>query len=725
MALSCAGLAADGLGPGLELSIAGECELPPFPGIEPGALAGNYLYVSGDGLTVVDVSSPKNPQVVGHLDGPGAFGQPVVAGSLVFQIMQGRLRAIDVSNPATPHEIGAVSNVAGYYLKTMDHYAVVTGRGLYIIDIADPHRLEVTGQMPDINVPIPLAGRYGYLAKTNGIGVLDFTDPANPHLSTIVSVPPGTFSFLGQRDNWLYLRHGAANNDNNNNATELLLYNTRSPDRPVLEGTIGLSGETPLPGSQLLPVKDRFITGTGNLVSIHSASEPAGIHRLGTYSFAPASKTTLTAVLAASERYAYLETMQGFGSDMRIVMRVLDIGTPASYFPVNKFNSARVVGLSHDTALLSAWGDFDYDRTNNYFYTFDAVPPLPSVDLRNPLSEVTAPTNKPTYSDYAIRGLTPAGDRAVATFSSDTFAVYDLPEGGKPRIVSSFPIGKYGVTLLGNASALSADATTAYVGDTGNGVVWRIDISDPLHPRIINSSADMTNGPCQALTLKGRWLYTLSGKSLKTLEVSDPEGMVLRHTLDLGTAPQRVIANDTHLFVIGFPLDGFSIFSLSDPSNPKLVSSYSDGIYRTTGLVVGKYLYAGRFQYGLDVFDVSDAAAAVRVGGNSTFPATEIFTDGKIVVTSGMTFPSYRTGDSYVFPLFEDSPAYTPLAQRFSGGWFQFDLRGIPGTNARIQRANALENWTDWKQVKFGTGDVSVADEEITGSQQFYRVVAP
>jgi hypothetical protein len=91
------------------------------------ALSGNYAYVADylAGLQVIDVSNPANPQRVGGYNSSGGAVNVAVSGAYVYvadtvasdasgKIYVGDgLLVIDVSNPANPQRVGGY-NISGY-----------------------------------------------------------------------------------------------------------------------------------------------------------------------------------------------------------------------------------------------------------------------------------------------------------------------------------------------------------------------------------------------------------------------------------------------------------------------------------------------------------------------------------------------------------------------------------------------------------------------------------
>ncbi len=87
------------------------------------AVSGNYAYMAGgsDGLRIIDVSNPSSPKEVGFYDTGGFTRGVAVSGNYAYVAdNEDGLRIIDVSNPANPNEVGYY-NTGGYAGQT-HHY---------------------------------------------------------------------------------------------------------------------------------------------------------------------------------------------------------------------------------------------------------------------------------------------------------------------------------------------------------------------------------------------------------------------------------------------------------------------------------------------------------------------------------------------------------------------------------------------------------------------------
>jgi hypothetical protein len=228
--------------PGSPIAISARTILP--AGSADFAIAGGYAYITGGeagGLQVVDLSDPMALTVVGRYGGPGLAAQvftadghvyvanregafwivdvsdpakPSVAGSYAppfegdthgpgIAVADGyayvglgdTVRVLDVSDPATPAEIGVasvtVSAIHGLAVHG-DHLYVageVTGSrcrpdgGFRVLDVSDPAGVREFGGL-DVDfgalADVVVEGDYAYVAGWTGLLIVDVSDPAEP-----------------------------------------------------------------------------------------------------------------------------------------------------------------------------------------------------------------------------------------------------------------------------------------------------------------------------------------------------------------------------------------------------------------------------------------------------------------------------------------------------------------------------------------------------------------
>ena len=118
------------------------------------AVSGQYAYVTasyGNRLTIIDISDPLHPAIVGSLYSSSQLPVPVdvaVAGGYAYVanelVSNGRVAVVDVRNPASPQFVGSVAGPAlngAYRIRIRNNFAYVAATyspSMSVIDISDP-----------------------------------------------------------------------------------------------------------------------------------------------------------------------------------------------------------------------------------------------------------------------------------------------------------------------------------------------------------------------------------------------------------------------------------------------------------------------------------------------------------------------------------------------------------------------------------------------------------
>ncbi|MCP4589472.1 MAG: hypothetical protein GY842_01880, partial [bacterium] len=153
------------------------------------AASNGYTYVSAaeGGLRAVDVSTPAAPVEVGFCSAPDAGFHVAVAGRYAYVAAgDAGLWVIDVSNPAAPFELASYDTPGhAWDVATAGDYAYVADRagGLLAVDVSDPSAPVGLGSYdaPGAVNGVALANGYAYVADwVGGLRVVDVSDPADP-----------------------------------------------------------------------------------------------------------------------------------------------------------------------------------------------------------------------------------------------------------------------------------------------------------------------------------------------------------------------------------------------------------------------------------------------------------------------------------------------------------------------------------------------------------------
>jgi len=164
------------------------------------AVSGTYAYLAEGtsylgtlrGLQVIEISDPESPQIVGSVDTPGFPQAVAVSGSYAYVADFFSLQVIDITDPRHPQIVGSVDTpghtlnvaVSGTYAFVADDGGY-DGRGsLQVIEISDPRNPRIVGSMvtPGHAGAVGVAGSYAYLAESDGLHVVDITNPERPAL---------------------------------------------------------------------------------------------------------------------------------------------------------------------------------------------------------------------------------------------------------------------------------------------------------------------------------------------------------------------------------------------------------------------------------------------------------------------------------------------------------------------------------------------------------------
>jgi hypothetical protein len=203
------------------------------------AISGNYAYLASyiSGLLqIVDISDPINPTFKGSYDMPSHTTIGIaISGNYAYVVNENLgLQIIDVSDPTNPKFKGSYNTPNGVRVVTISgNYAYVIGSDLdlQIIDITDPENLTFKGSCdtPDSAGMIAISGNYAYVADGylgSGLQVIDISDPSNPIFKGAYDTP-GRGGGIAISGNYAYVAdHGAG--------LQIIALN---PNKLILSGT--------------------------------------------------------------------------------------------------------------------------------------------------------------------------------------------------------------------------------------------------------------------------------------------------------------------------------------------------------------------------------------------------------------------------------------------------------------------------------------------------------
>jgi hypothetical protein len=157
------------------------------------AVSGN-AYVVGNGmLQVIDVSNPSIPFVTGNI---GVDGSSIaVSGNYAYVVGNGMLQVIDVSNPSAPFEAVNIS-VSGSSVAVSDNYAYIVGSGMQIIDISNPSAPFEASYIGVSGSSVAVSNNYAYVVGS-GMQIIDVSNPSAPFEVGSISVAGNSVAASG------------------------------------------------------------------------------------------------------------------------------------------------------------------------------------------------------------------------------------------------------------------------------------------------------------------------------------------------------------------------------------------------------------------------------------------------------------------------------------------------------------------------------------------------
>lgn len=184
---------AGGLGTGLSIVDLSDPDRPQLVGWWAGvvdltgvAVVGNRALLTDrrEGLLVVDISDLAAPVELGRLPVSGGVTSVVASGSLAFVATDRRVLVVDVSDPTHPRELSRIETDSGSLIPfgtvviSGSTLVVSTGSGILFVDIADPAAPRVVSRFGDRSMGLRAATPEGLVfSGWDSLALLDIGDP--------------------------------------------------------------------------------------------------------------------------------------------------------------------------------------------------------------------------------------------------------------------------------------------------------------------------------------------------------------------------------------------------------------------------------------------------------------------------------------------------------------------------------------------------------------------
>ena len=444
---------------------------------------GQYAYVAGNGLLVVDISQPESPQIVGSV----GVGDPrclALSGQYAFVTNWGSgLAVVDIGNPQAPVVVGAVDTGYCWGVSAAGGIACVANGNLAIVDVSDPKHCQIIGALetPGFALTVTISGSYALAFDENdhGGGALLVVDISTPQAPWIVS----SLDF----DGWArgivvggehaYITSGG-----------LAVVDIADPGHPVVVGrAFGGHAVVVALADEYAYVADG--NGSIHVIDATSPESPPTVGSVATEYFPIGVAVADDHAYVAEARFAWPHSGQ---------LEIFDVADPAH---PQLTGSVSMPEWAFDVAVE---GDYAYVVGEHFLQVVDVTDP----------------------QQPAVIGSEPMGASAIALSGSYALlnahpglCVVDVSDPYDPSPVAE-------LSTAGGVHDLVVVGRLAYLAEEEVGLQI-VDISDPTVPRIIATATDPDGGPlgnASSVTVEGDRAYLTDFDSrLLMIDITDQE----------------------------------------------------------------------------------------------------------------------------------------------------------------------------------------------------------
>lgn len=561
----------------------------------------NNMIYYGDGaiFCITDFSNPTNPRQLGKLIMPSVVINISVNSHYAFVGCRGGgLYVVDISESNNPEIISFIPSLSGVAASAINGeylYLACGEEGLGIFDISSIESPELVGFLSSEGraTDIAINGQYAYLADGSaGLKVIDISSPSSPRQVGSVDVYAGRVAVNGQYAYLASLGH-------------LRIIDVTVASSPWEVGdfnTLGSITDVQVDDSHAYLAKDR---NSLDIIDITDVSSPEEIGSCNTLEFVYR--------LVVNGSYAYLPSRSKG-------LYVIDISTPTSPRQVSLFPTAS----SAQKVIVR----------DNYAYVADYFAGLRVLDVSNPANQIEIgafPLNEQQRAvaidvngNYAYLAI-----RNGLDFEKVGLQILDITIKSNPIEVAfykSTEVDVSDVAINDNYAFLC----TRYA-------VYIIDISDPYHPREVNTI--ICDGAASGITVCENKLYICDLFGLRIVDISDVYAPTTLGEYSTSGYFSDVCVLDNLAYVADREA-GLHIIDVSTPTEPEEI-----GFLETEGCtfdvsVNGNFAYVAEsssnpkrcWNYGVQIVDISDPASPQKVGYFKTGDqAIGVFADKDLV----------------------------------------------------------------------------------------------
>jgi hypothetical protein len=229
-----------------------------------------------------------------------------------------------------------------------------------------------------------------------------------------------------------------------------------------------------------------------------------------------------------------------------------------------------------------------------------------------------------------------------AVFAAGSLVFYGL--GNKVQIASfsnpSAPVKIASVILSDVVEALvrTSIGGTQYLVVSGGSKMWLINVQNPTTPSLTSTTDVAPGTTCEGIATSGSYAYVAAGGAgLRIYNISNPALPTFAASIDSIAYCEAVVISSPYAYVAG-GVGKSHIVDVTNPAAPVYVGGIYRAGYHQSINVRGNYAYVCNYgegaAYGLNVFDVSNKAAASYVTSVTLNRLGSVMFDGNYAYTA-------------------------------------------------------------------------------------------
>jgi hypothetical protein len=528
-----------------------------------------YAAMGQGGLKIVDISDPAAPVVLVNgftpSDGSG-IDSVFVTDPYAYAVGLNRFTVIDVSDPATPSEAGAIT-LPGLLVYSINLFvsgsiAAVADQvnGLHLIDVSDPHApvWESITTLPGA-WDLFVSGENAYVtASSGGMASVQITDRSRPQI--LGSLAPAGVNFLG-----LFVAGDTAYvADANQGVREV---NVADPANPALVQTLtGTRGAY-------------SVTVSGADLWVCDVEQ--GLQKIGAVPAQYNPPGDAADLFVDADFYLYTVDRTAGAGDQTEGLRILDA------FNLGNFVFKGFVATPGQATALFVSGD--------YAYVADGASGLQIVDV----TDKSRPTIVGTLdTPGTAQDVFVSGDYAYVADGTEGLRIIDIAVKNNPQAAGAYDTD-------GTAQAVFVAGNFAYIADGASGLAV-IDVTDKNNPT--RAGFIDTPGTASDLVVAGNYAYLADGAGgLQIINISQPATPAIAGSYDTAGNATGISLSGNYARVAD-GANGLVTLDITTPAAPALVAAWSTGTngHALKVVSVNEYAFMAEGLAGATVYQLSD-----------------------------------------------------------------------------------------------------------------------